>query len=90
MAAAVEAARAREAEPRGATRRLSAIVFTDIAGYTAMMQEDESRARLSRDRHRAAPERHTQSYGGRTLQHFGDGTLSVFNSAIDAVASSMS
>jgi class 3 adenylate cyclase len=34
------------------TRRLSGIMFTDMVGYTALMQEDESRATTLRDRHR--------------------------------------
>jgi len=37
-------------ESRHATRRLSAIVFCDMVGYTALMQEDELKAMLGRDR----------------------------------------
>ncbi len=33
-------------------RQLTAIMFTDMVGYTALMQEDERRARLDRDRQR--------------------------------------
>jgi TolB-like protein/Tfp pilus assembly protein PilF len=66
-------------------RQLTAIMFTDMAGYTALMQQDERRAKLSRDRQRAVLESHIAENGGRILQHFGDGTLSVFSSAISAV-----
>jgi len=33
-------------------RQLTAIMFADMVGYTALMQEDEAQARLSRDRNR--------------------------------------
>ena len=34
------------------TRRLVAIMFTDIVGYTALMERDEMSALGARDRHR--------------------------------------
>ncbi|MGH7501780.1 MAG: adenylate/guanylate cyclase domain-containing protein [Longimicrobiales bacterium] len=76
-------------EPRGTTRRLSAIMFTDMVGYTALLQQDEPRARRDRKRQRSVLERHTQRHGGRILQFFGDGALTVFDSAIEAVASAV-
>ncbi|MGH7555752.1 MAG: hypothetical protein ACREMQ_22350, partial [Longimicrobiales bacterium] len=72
-------------EPRGTIRRLSAIMFTDMVGYTALMQTDEPRALRDRERQRAVLDRHTQRHGGRILQFFGDGALTVFDSAIEAV-----
>src|SRR5919108_913210 len=77
------------ADARGTTRRLSAIMFTDMVGYTALMQEDEARARRDRDRQRTVLDRHIQRHGGRILQFYGDGALSVFDSAIEAVASAV-
>jgi TolB-like protein len=76
-------------EPRGTTRRLSAIMFTDMVGYTALLQQDEPRARRDRNRQRAVLERHIQKHGGRILQFYGDGALSVFDSAIEAVNSAV-
>ncbi|MBT8403984.1 MAG: guanylate cyclase, partial [Gemmatimonadetes bacterium] len=70
---------------RALVRQLSAIVFTDMVGYTALMQEDEERARVQRDRQRAVLDTTIGAHGGRILQFFGDGTLSVFPSAIEAV-----
>jgi adenylate cyclase len=66
-------------------RQLAAIMFTDIAGYTAMMQENEPAARALRERQRDVLEEYIPRHNGKILQTFGDGTLSVFNSAIDAV-----
>ncbi|MEM9983522.1 MAG: adenylate/guanylate cyclase domain-containing protein [Bacteroidota bacterium] len=68
------------------TRRLAAIMFTDIAGYTAMMQRDEALALTLRERHREVFERRHQVFRGQIVQYYGDGTLSVFDSAVDAVA----
>ena len=37
-------------DPAGTERRLAAIVFTDIVGYTALMARDEEAARRARAR----------------------------------------
>ena len=67
------------------TRRLAAIMFTDIEGYTALMQEDEKQAINIRDAHRKIFNSITEKYGGKILQYYGDGTLSIFNSTLEAV-----
>lgn len=66
-------------------RQLTAIMFTDMVGYTALMQEDEHRAKLDRDRQRKVIDLSVERFGGRVLQYYGDGTLSVFHSAVAAV-----
>ena len=66
-------------------RQLAAIMFTDMVGYTALMQADEERAKRLRDRHRSVLERFIRKYHGLLLQYYGDGSLSVFGSAIEAV-----
>ena len=48
-------------------RQLTAIMFTDMVGYTALMQEDEHQARLNRDRQREVLERFISEHGGRYL-----------------------
>ncbi|MFC2124726.1 adenylate/guanylate cyclase domain-containing protein [Bacteroidota bacterium] len=70
-------------------RQLAAIIFTDIQGYTAMMQEDENAAITIREKYRLIFKRITEIYDGKILQYYGDGTLSIFDSAIDAVKCSM-
>ena len=70
-------------------RQLTAMMFTDMAGFTAMMQQDELQARRSVDRQRQVLERTVAAHGGKLLQLYGDGSLSVFRSAIDAVRSAM-
>ncbi|MCP5102832.1 MAG: guanylate cyclase, partial [bacterium] len=67
------------------TRKLAAVMFTDMVGYTALMQEDEQKARTDRDRHREVMVRLVGENRGKILQYFGDGTMCTFNSAIQAV-----
>ena len=66
-------------------RQLAAIMFTDMVGYTALMQDNEDRAKELRDRHRSVLEKLIRKYHGLILQYYGDGSLSVFGSAIEAV-----
>jgi TolB-like protein/Tfp pilus assembly protein PilF len=66
-------------------RQLAAVMFTDMVGYTALMQTDEQKAKKNRDRHRKVLEESTQDHHGLILQYYGDGTLSVFGSAIEAI-----
>jgi TolB-like protein/AraC-like DNA-binding protein len=67
------------------SRRLVAIMFTDIVGYTAMMQQDESAASAVRKRHREVFDQQHQNFSGEIIQYYGDGTLSVFQSGVQAV-----
>lgn len=66
-------------------RRLAAIMFTDIVGYSAMMQKDEVITSRLRNRHREVFTRLTEKYDGEILQYYGDGTLSIFYSTAAAV-----
>ena len=75
--------------PQG-RRKLAAIMFTDIVGYSSMMQEDETRGRMLRKRHRSVFEQCTAHHDGRIVQYYGDGTLSVFDSAVSAVECAVS
>lgn len=65
-------------------RLLAAIMFTDMVGYTALMQENEHQAKINRDRHRSVQQEATTRYSGKILQYYGDGTLIIFKSAVEA------
>jgi adenylate cyclase len=73
----------------GRTRQLAAVMFADMTGYTALMQENEQKAKILRDRQRQVLERFIPDHNGTIIQYFGDGTLSIFDSAIDAVKSAI-
>lgn len=66
-------------------RRLAAVMFADMTGYTAMMQEDEAQAKLLRNRQKHTLEALIPAHKGIIIQYFGDGTLSIFDSSADAV-----
>src|SRR4051794_22025308 len=66
-------------------RQLAAIMFSDMAGYTALMQQNEQLANGKRLRVKEALESSVSGHNGKILQYYGDGALSVFNSAIDGV-----
>jgi TolB-like protein/class 3 adenylate cyclase/Tfp pilus assembly protein PilF len=67
-------------------RQLAAIMFSDIEGYTSIMQENEKKAIALRNRYREILQRRHENFKGRIIQYYGDGTLSIFPSAINAVA----
>lgn len=67
------------------TRQLAAIMFTDIVGYTSMMAKNESRALASLKEVRELLQPLIEQFHGRWVKEIGDGTLSSFNSALDAV-----
>src|ERR1017187_5972630 len=67
------------------SRQLSAIMFTDIEGYTATMHQNEQKAIVLRDRHRLILESEHRKFDGKIIQYYGDGTLSIFKSAVQAV-----
>lgn len=66
-------------------RLLAAIMFADIVGYSKMMQDDEEKAKDLRDRQRSVIEMFLLKYHGQVMQYYGDGTLMMFGSALDAV-----
>jgi adenylate cyclase len=68
------------------SRQLAAIVFSDIVGYSAIMQESETEAVEKVNRFREVIENKTPFFHGRIIQYYGDGCLLLFNSAVDAVA----
>lgn len=71
-------------------RQLAAILFADITGYTAIMQENEQLARLKRQRFKEVLTGVVQKFDGKLLQHYGDGALLIFNSARQAVCCGIS
>jgi len=71
-------------------RQLVAILFADMTGYTALMQENEQLARSKRQRLKEVLEAAVENSNGKILQYYGDGSLSIFSSAIDGVYAAIS
>jgi adenylate cyclase len=68
------------------TRELAAIMFSDIAGYTAIMGRDEGEGLRARSAHRDLLRTLLERFNGRMVSDAGDGALSSFHSAVDAVS----
>src|SRR6476646_5282754 len=66
-------------------RQLAAILFTDIVGYTAMMQKDEQNALAVTRHYIATLKQVAETFHGRILNDYGDGSLCSFPSATEAV-----
>ena len=72
-------------DPRTVERKLVAIMFTDIVGYTALMAKSEESGLAARARHRTLVRPLIERYHGDTIEAKGDELLSVFPNALDAV-----
>src|SRR5579862_3722608 len=67
------------------SRKLAAIMFTDIFGFTALMENDEADAMEKRNRYKKVLEIFHHQYIGEIIKDMGDGSLSVFTNSVDAV-----
>ncbi len=67
------------------TRKLTAILFTDIVGFTALMRADEKKALNLLYYNRQLLKPIIKKHDGEILKEMGDGTLNSFPSAIEAV-----
>ena len=65
-------------------RQLAAIMFTDIVGYTTMMQANEPKAVAVIKHYNSSLERLVSQYNGQVLNYYGDGSLCIFPNATDA------
>ena len=66
-------------------RRLTAILFSDISGYSTLMGENEEKALALLEKNRKIHRFMVRSFHGRVIDEIGDGTFACFNSAMDAV-----
>lgn len=66
-------------------RQLLAILFADMTGYTALMQQNERLARSKQQRMKEVLEASITKHNGKIVQYYGDGSLNIFSSALDGV-----
>lgn len=70
-------------------KKLAAIMFTDIAGYTSLMGSDESMAMDLIKSNRLLQKPLIEKHGGKWLKEMGDGVMASFDSAYMAVKSAL-
>ncbi len=75
--------------PEEASRRLAAVWFADIVGYTALSEKDEVAALDLVSELQAVTRREVSERGGRVVKFVGDAVLSVFESAGRAVEAAL-
>jgi len=66
-------------------RKLVAVMFTDMVGYTDLLLSDEGDAVEKRSAYWAALESAHAAHGGTIVQRLGDGSMSMFPSALAAI-----
>ncbi len=66
-------------------RQLVAVMFTDMVGYTALILSDEAAGLERREAYWAALELAHERHGGTIVQRLGDGSMSMFPSALAAL-----
>jgi len=66
-------------------RKLRAILFADIVGYTALMQKDEAKASHLLQKFRHTLNEKVAQHSGEIINNYGDGCLCTFESAVDAM-----
>ena len=67
-------------------RRLAAVLFADIVGYTALMQTNEPKALATLNKFKTTLDTQVPAHHGEVINFYGDGCLSTFSSAVDATA----
>ena len=71
------------------SHQLAAIMFTDIAGYTALMGEDEQKAFDLLKKNWELQKPIIEQFNGHWIKEIGDGVLASYNSVSDAVTAAI-
>ena len=66
-------------------RHISVILFADISGYTAMMQQDELESLAKLKKFEETLRQETENFQGEIIKSYGDGSLLLFKSAVNAI-----
>ena len=69
----------------GGSRRLTAILVADVAGYSRLMQVDDRATVATLEAYRNVFREHIEAHEGRVVDMAGDSVLAVFDSPTEAV-----
>ena len=70
-------------------RQIVAIMFADIEGFTALVQQDEQLAKIIKDKFHHVLGTGFKNHRGQIIQFQGDGAFCIFRSAVDAVTAAI-
>lgn len=71
------------------TRQLAAIMFTDIVGYTGLMEKDEQKAFEILKKNREIHQPIIDIFKGKLIKELGDGILAIFPTVSEALSASI-
>ncbi|MFK7776340.1 MAG: adenylate/guanylate cyclase domain-containing protein [Saprospiraceae bacterium] len=66
-------------------RKLAAILFADIVGYTSLMQKDEATANVLLEKFHNTLNTKVTHHQGQVINNYGDGCVCTFDSAVAAM-----
>lgn len=85
VAAGIVKFKSKKQKPISAEKRLAALVFSDIVGYTSLMGKDEKKALKILDINRSLHVIMCKRHNGELLKEMGDGMLCSFQTASGSV-----
>jgi TolB-like protein/DNA-binding winged helix-turn-helix (wHTH) protein len=72
-------------KPHRIPRKLAAILYADVAGYSRLTREDEDATHQTLIEYLDLIAAQVETHDGRVMHYAGDAVLAMFNAAIDAV-----
>ncbi|MDX1470715.1 MAG: adenylate/guanylate cyclase domain-containing protein [Flavobacteriaceae bacterium] len=76
-------------QPIPRKRKLAAILFADIKDYSALMQKNEAEAMDCLRHYQQVLKEKVGQFNGEIIKNYGDGSLCIFSSVVDAVRCSI-
>lgn len=67
------------------SRQLATVMFSDMVGYSQLMDQNEEVAISFRNRMEGVLQDLIPQYDGKILQFYGDGALTIFDSTVEAI-----
>ena len=74
-------------EPTKRKRKLAAIMFTDLVGFSSLSNKNEKRALSLLDEHRNLLRAEFAKFNGNEIKTIGDGFLVQFPNSLDSINS---
>ncbi len=70
-------------------RKLAAILYADVAGYSRLTGEDEDATHRTLSEYLDLVSSSIESYGGQVMHYAGDAVLAKFDAVVDAMSSAV-